>query len=150
MESNNGADNSSDLGLNRFVLAQEKLYETVVAELKNGDKQTHWMWFIFPQIDGLGTSTFAKLYAIKSIDEAKAYFNHPLLGARLLECSQILLNIKNKSANDILGFPDYVKLQSCMTLFTLAFPSEKTFSDVLTKYYNNEKDIKTIKILGLK
>ena len=150
MLSNTQTENSADFNLQRFVTAQEKLYETVVAELKNGDKQTHWMWFIFPQIDGLGTSTFAKLYAIKSIDEAKAYFNHPLLGARLLECSQILLNIKNKSANDILGFPDYVKLQSCMTLFTLAFPSEKTFSDVLTKYYNNEKDIKTIKILGLK
>ena len=150
MESNNTAENSSDLNLNRFVLAQEKLYETVIAELKKGDKQTHWMWFIFPQIDGLGTSTFAKLYAIKNIEEAKAYYNHPLLGARLLECSKILLNIKNKSANDILGFPDYVKLQSCMTLFTLVFPFEKTFTDVLTKYYNNEKDVKTIEILGLK
>ena len=150
MLSNTQTENSADFNLQRFVTAQEKLYETVVAELKNGDKQTHWMWFIFPQIDGLGTSTFAKLYAIKSISEAKAYFNHPLLGARLLECSKILLTIKNKSANDILGSPDYIKLQSCMTLFSLVLPLEKTFTDVLAKYYNNEKDIRTIEILGLK
>ena len=150
MLSDNRAENSEDFNLNRFVTAQEKLYATVIAELKNGNKQTHWMWFIFPQIDGLGTSTYAKLYAIKSIDEAKAYFNHPLLGARLLECSKILLTIKNKSANDILGFPDYVKLQSCITLFSLVFPLEKTFTEVLAKYYQNEKDIRTVEILGLK
>lgn len=146
----NQIENTADFNLQRFVTAQEKLYETVVAELRNGDKQTHWMWFIFPQIDGLGTSTFAKLYAIKNIEEAKAYFNHPLLGARLLECSEILLSIKNKSANDILGFPDYVKLQSCMTLFSLVFPLEKTFTNVLTKFYNNERDVRTTEILGLK
>ena len=150
MLSNNNTENSSDLNLNRFVAAQEKLYETVIAELKNGNKQTHWMWFIFPQIDGLGNSTYAKLYAIKSIEEAKAYLNHPLLGARLLECSQILLTIKNKSANDILGFPDYVKLQSCMTLFSLIFPLEKIFTEVLAKYYDSKKDNKTIEILKLK
>ena len=150
MLSNNNTENSSDLNLNRFVAAQEKLYETVITELKNGNKQTHWMWFIFPQIDGLGNSTYAKLYAIKSIEEAKAYLNHPLLGARLLECSQILLTIKNKSANDILGFPDYVKLQSCMTLFSLIFPLEKIFTEVLAKYYDSKKDNKTIEILKLK
>ena len=148
MPSNNNSENAADFNLNRFVTAQEKLYETVVAELRNGNKQTHWMWFIFPQIDGLGTSSFAKLYAIKSISEAKAYFNHPVLGSRLLECSNIMLSIKNKSANDILGFPDCVKLQSCMTLFSIIFPLEKVFTEVLTKYYTNEKDNRTIQLLG--
>ena len=148
MPSNNNSENAADFNLNRFVTAQEKLYETVVAELRNGNKQTHWMWFIFPQIDGLGTSSFAKLYAIKSISEAKAYFNHPVLGSRLLECSNIMLSIKNKSANDSLGFPDCVKLQSCMTLFSIIFPLEKVFTEVLTKYYTNEKDNRTIQLLG--
>ena len=140
--------NQNDFNLNRFVAAQENIYQTVIGELKNGDKQSHWMWFIFPQIDGLGTSSTAKFYAIKNIEEASAYCNHPILGKRLLECSAILLTINNKSADDIFGFPDYVKLQSCMTLFSVVFPQESVFKEVLSKYYKDQMDEKTIKIAG--
>lgn len=148
MSINNDNQNTADFNLNRFITAQENVYTTVLTELKNGDKQSHWMWFIFPQIDGLGTSATAKLYAIKSIEEAKAYFNHPILGKRLLECAAILLSIKNKSANDILGFPDYVKLQSCISLFSILFPEEQLFTEVLAKYYDDQKDPKTTNILS--
>ena len=143
------ANKQTDLTLNRFISAQDNVYQTVINELNNGNKQSHWMWFIFPQIDGLGTSATAKLYAIKNIDEAKKYFNHAILGKRLLECSAILLTIKDKSADDILGFPDYVKLQSCMTLFSIVFPQEIIFKEVLGKYYKNQMDDKTIEILKL-
>ena len=149
MSTNNNEQNTANFNLNRFVAAQENVYTRVLAELKNGDKQSHWMWFIFPQIDGLGTSTTAKLYAIKSIEEAKAYYNHPLLGKRLLECAAILLTIKNKSANDILGSPDYVKLQSCITLFSHLFPDQNILKELLTKYYDGKIDTKTIDILNL-
>lgn len=148
MSINNDNQNTADFNLNRFITAQENVYTTVLTELKNGDKQSHWMWFIFPQIDGLGTSATAKLYAIKSIEEAKAYFNHPILGKRLLECAAILLSIKNKSANNILGFPDYVKLQSCISLFSILFPEEQLFTEVLAKYYDDQKDPKTTNILS--
>ena len=147
MTNETSANNHTDLSLNRFVSAQNNVYQTVLEELNNGNKQTHWMWFIFPQIDGLGTSTTARFYAIKSIDEAKAYLTHPFLGKRLLECSAILLTINDKSANDILGFPDYVKLQSCMTLFSIVFPHENIFEEVLIKYYKGQTDEKTIVIL---
>ena len=149
MSTNNNEQNTANFNLNRFVAAQENVYTRILAELKNGDKQSHWMWFIFPQIDGLGTSTTAKLYAIKSIEEAKAYYNHPLLGKRLLECAAILLTIKNKSANDILGSPDYVKLQSCITLFSHLFPDQNILTKLLTKYYDGKIDTKTIDILNL-
>ncbi len=137
-----------DYNLNRFIAAQDNMYQTVITELKNGNKQSHWMWFIFPQIDGLGTSKTARFYAIKNLEEARAYFNHPLLGKRLLECSAILLTIKNKSADDIFGFPDYVKLQSCMTLFGFLFLHENIFKEVLEKYYMNQIDFKTIAIVS--
>lgn len=143
------ANNQNSFDLNRFVAAQENVYQTVISELNNGNKQSHWMWFIFPQIDGLGSSTTARFYAIKNMDEASAYLNHPILGKRLLECSSILLTIKDKSADDIFGFPDYVKLQSCMTLFSIVFPQEKLFKQVLSKYYEDQRDEKTIKIVSI-
>lgn len=143
------SNNQIDFDLNRFVVAQENVYQTVISELNTGNKQSHWMWFIFPQIDGLGTSTTARFYSIKNIDEASAYLNHPIVGKRLLECSAILLTINDKSADDILGFPDYVKLQSCMTLFSIAFPQEKIFKEVLGKYYKDQMDEKTIKIIEM-
>ncbi len=138
---------AASIGLQRFVKAQVPLYNTVLKELQNGDKRTHWMWFIFPQIDGLGTSPTAMLYAIKDMEEAKAYLAHPVLGARLLECSLIVAGLNGKSAHDIFGFPDEKKGQSCITLFSIASSTVTVFAEVLAKFYNNEKDQRTIKIL---
>lgn len=131
----------------RFLSAQQNIYSQVLKELQNGKKTSHWMWFIFPQIDGLGHSSTAKYYAIKNITEAKEYLAHPVLGKRLLECSEIILSIKNKSAEEIFGYPDYLKLRSCMTLFNFISPQENVFENLLNKYFANEKDEKTISIL---
>ena len=136
-----------DFDLNRFTQAQEHVYLTVIRELKNGNKQSHWMWFIFPQINGLGKRSTSRLYSIKSVEEVHAYLNHPVLGARLLECSSILLSITGKSANQIFGFPDNIKLQSCMTLFSIIATGQVVFGEVLSKYFNNNKDQHTIDIL---
>ena len=136
-----------DFNLNRFKEAQEFIYPKVISELREGNKQSHWMWFIFPQIEGLGKSMTSIRYSIKSSEEARAYLNHPVLGPRLLECSAILLDVPGKSANEIFGFPDNVKLQSCMTLFSIVFPEEQVFAKVLAKYFKNIKDQHTIEIL---
>lgn len=138
---------NDDTTINRFVQAQENIYAQVVKELKQGKKTSHWMWFIFPQIDGLGFSSTSKYYSIKTVAEAKEYLKHPVLGTRLLECSTILLKIEGKSAESIFGYPDYMKLQSSMTLFSFISPESTVFFNVLSKYFNNEKDQKTIKIL---
>ncbi len=138
---------NSDNTLNHFLSAQQSIYTQVLQELQNGKKTTHWMWFIFPQIDGLGPSTTAKYYSIKSINEAKEYIDHPVLGKRLLECSNIILKIEGKSVEDIFGYPDYLKLKSCMTLFNYAVPKHKVFADVLNKYFAGEQDEQTISIL---
>ncbi len=105
------------------------------------------MWFIFPQIEGLGQSSTAKYYSIKSIDETKQYLAHPILGKRLLECSSILLNINGKTVEEILGYPDNLKLKSCITLFKFVYPENKIFTDVLNKYFADEEDYRTISIL---
>lgn len=133
--------------LNRFTLAQEKIYARVLEELQNGHKESHWMWFIFPQIDGLGRSPTAKRYAIKSLDEATAYLDHPLLGQRLLQCSEALMNIHGKSASEIFGYPDEWKLRSCMTLFAAIADAGSVFARVLAKYFKGEPDQRTMKIL---
>ena len=138
---------NSDNTLNRFVEAQETVYPQVLKELRNAKKTTHWMWFIFPQIEGLGHSSTAKYYSIKSIEEAKEYLAHPVLGKRLLECSNILLNINDKSADEIFGYPDNMKLRSSMTLFNFVAPEQKVFADVLKKYFDGEPDEKTLSIL---
>jgi uncharacterized protein (DUF1810 family) len=132
---------------NRFLTAQQNIYSHVLKELQNGKKTSHWMWFIFPQIDGLGHSSTAKYYSIKSINEAKEYIDHPILGKRLLECSNLILKIQGKSVEDIFGYPDYLKLKSCMTLFNYAVPKQKVFADVLNKYFAGEQDEQTISIL---
>ena len=137
-----------NFNLERFVKAQQLVYANVLKELQNGNKQTHWMWFIFPQIDGLGKSSTAKFYALKDIEETKAYFNHPVLGKRLLACTQTVLEVKGKSVDEIFGSPDNVKLQSCMTLFSELFPQEPLFNKVLSKFYNDKKDMLTIEILN--
>lgn len=137
----------SDNTLNKFIKAQQNSYQQVVKELHNGKKTTHWMWFIFPQIDGLGHSSTAKYYSVKTIKEAKEYIKHPVLGKRLLECANILLNIKDRSANEIFGYPDDLKLRSCMTLFNFATPEHNVFAEVLKKYFDGKKDQMTLSIL---
>ena len=138
-----------DNSLNRFLLAQQNIYTQVLQELRNGKKTTHWMWFIFPQIEGLGNSSTAKYYSIKNITEAKEYLAHPVLGKRLQECANILLNTNNKTVDDIFGYPDNLKLKSCMTLFNFAAPEQKVFSAVLQKYFAGEQDEKTVELIQL-
>jgi len=128
--------------ISRFVRAQENIYAEVIKELQRGKKTSHWMWFIFPQINGLGFSSTSKYYSIKTIAEVTEYLKH-----RLLECSNILLTIVGKSAESIFGYPDEMKLQSSMTLFSFISPEAIGFLNVLNKYFNNEKDLKTIEIL---
>jgi len=138
------ADDPHDL--NRFVGAQESDYQRALAELRNGRKRSHWIWYIFPQIDGLGFSSTAKHYAIKSLDEAKAYLAHPVLGQRLAECADALLKIENRTAHQILGSPDDLKVRSCATLFAAVSPAGSVFERVLEKYYDGERDDKTVQL----
>ena len=132
--------------LKRFVDAQDVdgTYESAVAELRAGRKVSHWMWFIFPQVEGLGRSAMAREFGISSIAEAHAYLQHRLLGARLRECARILLGAEGKSAADILGHVDAAKLRSSMTLFMTAGPDEPIFREVLDKYFHGSADQETI------
>jgi uncharacterized protein (DUF1810 family) len=132
--------------LQRFVDAQHPIYGQVRDELQAGLKETHWMWFIFPQIKGLGRSATAQKYAIQNIDEAKAYLEHPLLGFRLRECTQLVNAVIGRSIEDIFGYPDHLKFHSCMTLFANASAAEKVFTAALDKYFNGE-DIQTLEQL---
>ena len=136
----------NNLDLKRFVSAQEEVYDRVLAELRNGDKQSHWMWYIFPQLDGLAHSTTSKYYAIKSREEAIAYLNHPILGTRLRECADIILAIEGKTVSEIFGYPDNLKLKSSMTLFSNA-TTDSIFARVLDKYFQGERDEKTLQLL---
>jgi uncharacterized protein (DUF1810 family) len=135
--------------LQRFVDAQERagMYEQALEELRAGQKTTHWIWFVFPQVAGLGKSETARHFAIDSLAEAKAYFDHPLLGPRLLESSQALLDVSGKSAREILGETDAAKLRSSMTLFARAAPDEPAFREVLDKYCDGERDEATVRFL---
>jgi len=137
--------------LNRFVEAQEKCYRIVLDELMNGKKQGHWMWFVFPQMEGLGSSEITKLYSIKSLAEAGQYLSHNTLGSRLLECCEILLNIQDKDITQILGFPDDMKLKSSMTLFSavLGFANDSLFERIISSYFDGEKDLRTMELLKL-
>lgn len=134
-----------EYNLNRFVEAQSNVYEQVVAELRQGRKTSHWMWYIFPQIKELGYSSTARYYAILSLDEATEYLNHPVLGSRLIECCQILLGLENKKAEDVFGNIDAMKLKSSMTLYSLVSNSP-VFNQVLAIYFNGEKDSATLSI----
>jgi len=139
---------SSSNSLTRFTEAQAQNYADALAEIKNGKKRTHWMWYVFPQIQGLGNSEFARFYAIKDLEEAEAYFKHPVLGSRLIEISSSLLKLKGNDAYAIFGSPDDMKLHSSMTLFSLVPNADPVFEAVLQKFYNSEKDSKTLMILG--
>jgi uncharacterized protein (DUF1810 family) len=132
----------ANFDLERFVQAQEAggTYARALRELRNGRKTSHWMWFIFPQIVGLGFSQMSRMYAIGSLDEARAYLAHPVLGPRLKECAQTILAIPQNSAEDILGGIDAVKLRSSMTLFHRADPTEPLFQEVLQRYFNGTPD----------
>lgn len=131
--------------LQRFVEAQEEAgtYERALAELRAGRKASHWMWFIFPQVAGLGHSAMAQTYAIDSIAEARAYLEHPVLGPRLGECVRLLIGLRGRSAREILGDVDAIKLRSSMTLFARAAPEEPTFGRVLDRYYGGSADEET-------
>jgi uncharacterized protein (DUF1810 family) len=134
--------------LQRFVNAQANDYECALAELLGGRKRTHWMWYIFPQIDGLAFSSTSKQFAIKSLDEAQAYLAHPILGPRLLECAEAVLGIEGRSAAEIFGFPDDLKLRSSATLFASLLPSDSVFTRLLAKYYAGARDDKTLHLLN--
>lgn len=135
--------------LNRFLIAQENKSEQALSEIKAGTKRTHWMWYIFPQFKGLGFSETARFYSIQSIDEARNYLAHPILGERLKEISLVLLNLgENYSANSIFGYPDDLKLKSSMTLFSAVnYSDEKIFSCVIDRFFNGQLDEKTLSLL---
>ena len=130
------------MGLERFVIAQDagETYASAVAELRAGRKVGHWMWFVFPQIAGLGTSPMSRRYAISSLEEARRYLAHPILGARLEECARALVEQSDRSAQDILGTIDAMKLRSSMTLFARAAPERALFRDVLDRYFDGQPD----------
>ena len=133
--------------LDRFVTAQERDYETVLGELRRGRKSSHWIWFIFPQIAGLGHSSMSQHFAIGSLDEARAYLAHPVLGPRLRECARLVLAVEGRTAEEILGSTDAMKLRSSMTLFHRAAPGEPEFALVLDRYYDGVADQATDQLL---
>ncbi|TDW46674.1 uncharacterized protein (DUF1810 family) [Flavobacterium sp. 270] len=134
-------------GIERFVVAQNRVYQQALREIKNGKKLSHWMWFVFPQIRGLGFTDYNVYYGIKDLNEAGYYLNDPILGKRLIEISQAVLSQEGKTAKEIFGKPDERKLKSCMTLFTQIQNTNPVFQKVLEKYYNGSIDDKTIEIL---
>jgi uncharacterized protein (DUF1810 family) len=133
--------------LARFLSAQAGVYEHALSEIRSGRKRSHWMWFIFPQLAGLGVSAISRLYSIKSLDEAKAYLAHATLGARLKECTEAALSIDGSSALDIFGSPDDMKLRSCATLFAHLSPAGSAFHRILNKYFEGKSDGKTLALL---
>ncbi|HET6619917.1 MAG TPA: DUF1810 domain-containing protein [Dongiaceae bacterium] len=133
--------------LQRFVEAQAPVYGRVCDELRSGGKRSHWMWFIFPQIAGLGHSAMAQRYAISSLAEARAYLEHPILGPRLRECTRLVLSVEGRSAREILGQPDDMKFRSCLTLFTRAAPDDLLFRDALEQYFGGVEDPLTVQRL---
>ena len=134
--------------LDRFVQAQEGTLAAVLAELRAGRKRSHWMWFVFPQLRGLGHSPTAQHFGIGSLDEARAYLAHPVLGTRLHECCELMLAVAHRSALEILGSPDDLKFRSCVTLFSLAAPHEALFRHCLDRFYGGEPDPRTIALCG--
>ncbi len=138
---------SMDYDLERFVTAQEPVYDQVLAELRGGRKRSHWMWFIFPQLDGLGRSPTARYYAIRGRGEAHQYLAHPLLGARLRECTEALLALPAPSISDILGFPDDLKFRSSMTLFSEMSEPGSVFATALDRFFGGKPDDQTLQLL---
>lgn len=139
----------SEKSLTRFHTAQERDYDRALSEIRSGHKRSHWIWYIFPQIAGMGYSSTSKYYAIVDFNEAVAYWNDPVLRARLLEISRALLELKSNDAEEVMGWPDDMKLRSCMTLFAEVAPEEEMFRKVLEKFFDGELDGKTLEILGV-
>jgi len=138
--------------LARFVEAQARCYGRVLEELAAGEKTSHWMWFIFPQLRGLGMSATARRFGLSGLDEARAYLAHPLLGGRLSECTRVVLGVEGRTAHEIFGSPDDLKLRSCLTLFAYAaepaaLPDTRVFGEALAKYYRGEPDPRTLELL---
>lgn len=139
--------NSDKYELTRFVAAQELHYSVALQELRQGTKESHWMWFIFPQIAGIGYSQITRHFAISSTSEASAYLMHPLLGQRLLECCEAVLAVENKTALEIFGSPDDMKLHACATLFSYVSPTDSVYHQIIDKYFAGKKHMKTIRYL---
>ncbi|HVG12333.1 MAG TPA: DUF1810 domain-containing protein [Flavisolibacter sp.] len=133
--------------LDRFIKAQENVYKDALSEIKGGRKRSHWMWYIFPQIAGLGFSETSMYYGIKNLSEAEAYARHPVLGSRLVEICTALLGLAENNANRIFGSPDDMKLKSSMTLFSSLSNGDPVFEQVLNKFYNGSKDQRTLELL---
>ena len=133
--------------LNRFIEAQMVTYEGAMLELARGRKDSHWVWYIFPQIEGLGNSDTIKLYAIKSLEEGRAYLKHPVLGPRLIKACEILLSLKDASMDEVMGFPDDLKLLSSMTLFEALSDSNSIFTKVIDVYFDSERDEISLKLI---
>lgn len=137
----------SESRLSRFIDAQESDYNQALTEIRNGRKQNHWMWYTFPQLAGLGYSDMARFYAIRNLEEASDYLAHPVLGSRLSDISNALLSVENRTANQIMGNPDDVKLRSSMTLFSLVPDTDPVFQAVLNKLFGGTPDSKTLALL---
>jgi len=133
--------------LDRFIDAQQGDYATALAEIKSGRKRSHWMWYVFPQIAGLGFSATSQHFAIRNLAEAKAYLAHPVLGPRLIACANALLAHEGRSAHDIFGSPDDMKLRSSMTLFAQVSPAGSVFQEVLDKYFDGRPDERTLELV---
>jgi uncharacterized protein (DUF1810 family) len=140
-------DEGDPYALNRFVQAQESIYAQALTEIRSGRKQSHWMWYVFPQFRGLGYSSTSKRYAIQSLAEAKAYLDHPVLGTRLKECAEAVLQVEGQSAYEIFGSPDDAKLKSCATLFAYISPDASVFHRLLDKYFQGTPDERTLRLL---
>lgn len=135
---------------NRFLEAQQGVYDSVLRELESGAKTGHWIWYIFPQISGLGNSELSKHFSISSIDEAIAYLEQPILGARLRQCTKLVTEVNGKSIQEIFGYPDCLKFCSCMTLFSQATQDKHVFEEALEKYFGGKPDVLTLQVLGEK
>ncbi len=140
-----GADDPFDLG--RFVQAQAGDYETALAEIRAGRKRSHWMWYVFPQVEGLGASAMSRRYAIRGAAEARAYLAHPVLGPRLVACAEAALGVEGRSAHEVFGTPDDLKLRSCATLFASVSPSGSVFHRLLDRYFGGQPDGETLRRL---
>lgn len=137
----------NDTNLTRFLDAQQRDYKTAFSEIKSGRKRSHWMWYIFPQVAGLGYSEMAQFYGIKHRDEAIAYLAHPVLGKRLVAITNALLDLRENNAKKVMGSPDDMKLRSCMTLFSLVPGTDPVFEAVLKKFFDGKKDQATVELL---
>jgi uncharacterized protein (DUF1810 family) len=142
-------DSDDPHDLSRFVQAQEDDYAQALAEIRSGRKRSHWIWYVFPQFEGLGFSARSQQYAIKSVAEAEAYLRHPTLGPRLRECCEAALGVEGRTAREIFGSPDDLKLRSCATLFASVSPAGSVFDRLLERYFQGRRDDRTLRLMGV-